>query len=213
MMFALMVALVLLPEVSQRLDALARQVAGEHCPAGAQLEQTLELAPGRTVFAYSFATHPFPDNDCMPEYRCAWVAVRVERGTTEFSSVEDGEPRELGIGPDGSAWLYTLWTMEGGIPHLWRSVDGMKWQEVGRFPDALARHDKAPLIEAAELHGLPACRQLAELGDLFVEQREGIVPRRRASVLHGPHGLVRRTGRRPDMGARDQRHRLSRRHA
>src|SRR5262245_60535010 len=76
------------------------------------------------------ATHPFPDNGCRPKYRCAWVAVLVDHGIAEFSSVGHGEPQELGIGPDGSAWLYTLWTVEAGDPHLWRTLDGREWREI-----------------------------------------------------------------------------------
>jgi hypothetical protein len=132
-MLLLLLALVLPPRAARQLDALAKKAAGNGCPANARLDRTIALGAGSVIGVYSLSTHPFPENGCAPGYRNAWVAVTIQRGVAHVSSLHDGEPQQLGLGPDGTLWLYALWTVESGKPLLWRTTDGKDWREV-RLP-------------------------------------------------------------------------------
>ena len=159
-MVAPLLALILSSHDARVLDSLARRAAGRGCLSGARFEQSVELARGRTVGVYSLLTHPFPENDCIPEYRNAWVAVRIERGIAQFSSLHDGQPQQLGIGPDGAAWLYTLWTVESGAPYLWRSSDGKRWRHV-RLPPMRAEGRVSETLERIGVRN----------GEILIERR------------------------------------------
>jgi hypothetical protein len=115
------------------LELLARQAAGK-CAPDARLEQTL-----RRVEIFSFASQLYGES-CPPLYRNAWASSTRGR----FSKLYEGEPQKIFAGPRDSLWVYSLWTAEAGVPHLWRSSDGLHWHEV-RLP-----HMRVPGIVFSE---------------------------------------------------------------
>ncbi len=70
----------------------------------------------------------------ISDYLCSsntFMPVMVDyHGKWEYGRFIDGEPTLLVKGSDNALWLNSQWQIEGTYPSLYRSTDGIQWQEV-----------------------------------------------------------------------------------
>ena len=71
----------------------------------------------------------------LPDYLCAKSNSIVPlladiRGRWILGDLLPGAPAFFGKGPDNTLWLVTQWQIEGTYPSLFRSKDGLHWQEI-----------------------------------------------------------------------------------
>ena len=70
----------------------------------------------------------------ISEYLCGsntFIPVTVDyHGKWEYGRFIEGEPTLLVKGSDNALWLNSQWQIEGTYPSLYRSTDGIEWQEV-----------------------------------------------------------------------------------
>lgn len=82
-----------------------------------------ELADGRLLILLG-----------IPDYLCAansFMPVTVDdRGHWRAGAIMPGEPSLTAVGPDKALWLAAQWQAEGTYPALYRSLNGVDWQEI-----------------------------------------------------------------------------------
>jgi hypothetical protein len=82
-----------------------------------------ELADGRLLILVG-----------IPDYLCAsnsFMPVTVDdRGQWLAGPILPGAPSWIVPGPDNSLWLAAQWQVEGTFPALYRSTNGVDWQEI-----------------------------------------------------------------------------------
>ena len=70
----------------------------------------------------------------VPDYLCAsnsFMPVTVDdQGRWLAGTILPGAPSWIVPGPDDALWLATQWQVEGTFPALYRSLDGVDWQEI-----------------------------------------------------------------------------------
>jgi hypothetical protein len=70
----------------------------------------------------------------IPDYLCAsnsFLPVTVDdQGKWLAGPILPGAPSWIATGPDNSLWLAAQWQVEGTFPALYRSLDGVDWQEI-----------------------------------------------------------------------------------
>jgi hypothetical protein len=82
-----------------------------------------ELADGRLLILVG-----------IPDYLCAsnsFMPVTVDdKGRWLAGAILPGAPSWIIPGPDNGLWLAAQWQVEGTFPALYRSLDGVDWQEI-----------------------------------------------------------------------------------
>lgn len=82
-----------------------------------------ELADGRLLILIG-----------IPDYLCAsnsFLPVAVDdQGQWQTGAITPGEPSLMVVGPDKTLWLVAQWQIEGTFPALYRSLNGVDWQEI-----------------------------------------------------------------------------------
>lgn len=70
----------------------------------------------------------------IPDYLCAsnsfLPATVDDQGQWQAGAIMPGEPSLMVVGPDKALWLVTQWQIEGTFPALYRSLNGVDWQEI-----------------------------------------------------------------------------------
>jgi hypothetical protein len=70
----------------------------------------------------------------IPDYLCAsnsFLPVAVDdQGQWQTGAITPGEPSLMVVGPDKALWLVAQWQIEGTFPALYRSLNGVDWQEI-----------------------------------------------------------------------------------
>jgi hypothetical protein len=70
----------------------------------------------------------------IPDYFCAsnsFMPVTVDdQGKWRAGSIIPGEPSWMLLGPDNALWLAAQWQIEGTFPALYRSMNGVDWNEI-----------------------------------------------------------------------------------
>ncbi len=147
----------------------------------------------------------------IPDYLCAsnsFMPVVVDdQGKWLAGAIMPGAPSWIVLGPDRALWLVAQWQIEGTFPALYRSLNGVDWQEITLPEDRevdccferlerICFHQRTMRLEFASAEtGKTACWQaevsgLAGGGRLAPQRRGRIAPQRRGRIAPQRRGLV-----------------------